>query len=42
MYLTCVTVDNYSALFYQLVQMGCNPADLRGHLNVSEDYEDLE
>ncbi|KAG8696827.1 hypothetical protein FRC09_008243 [Ceratobasidium sp. 395] len=34
--------DNYSALFYQLVQLGCDAAELRGHLGVPEEYEDLE
>ncbi|KAG8775249.1 hypothetical protein FRC12_001597 [Ceratobasidium sp. 428] len=34
--------DNYSALFYQLVQLGCDAAELRSHLGVPEEYEDLE
>ncbi|KAG8696794.1 hypothetical protein FRC09_008255 [Ceratobasidium sp. 395] len=34
--------DNYSALFYQLVQLGCDAAELRSHLGVLEEYEDLE
>ncbi|KAG8694742.1 hypothetical protein FRC08_008287 [Ceratobasidium sp. 394] len=34
--------DNYSAVFYQLTQLGCDAAELRSHLGVSEEYEDLQ